>query len=909
MAMRFDGSDDGKPEDNLDPSEIDNWPLIPSSVPVTSLGFVEKMTRDLVVGDVVGYVRSQLAELGVVNPICTDENSTLLRFLADVMLKHAQTPQQLENTTNGYLACCMREFGGRRGRSPLLDALESDRMWGRAQVIDMSCFWPEKERILKERLGKQKWRSLTEHPRNHAVETVSHGFAKDSIERYGGEPFYDGLYFLLSDPAAIHHNGMPEGDDLIERKVPKSKRMTSEKLARLLQLPGLDQFVIADWHTRGPAVGSSLAIIAEYFCENDDSVRLNSINAKMIGEWIKGKFERYSPSLEVAFYVWTRFQQTEFEGEAAFVEEYIYKWLADHEPWVFDAAGKAEGVMAAKPGYVFRLFADAIGNLKSGNPDDPHYQKLIQMIPAREIAQVFTKSKTEGYGEAASYYLKNAKIHPLHCCRDYTQESFRQDPDGWMITLFNDRGFELEGWTAHEGFELLDPMAIEGLSSSWRCWGLNHLRNRFLEGVKNLPIDALFMFRNTVISQVTDPEVKAKLEEFVGPLIEKAYVASVAAVTSTEILIGMARGGDFDGGILIPELMGLPPEMRRAPGQHTLSDMAEQALIVREFKGVRGGNEIIQFLLKHRKSMHIADLISPFPDAPNFEIKKRHAESPNLLLFLAMSTIMMYLGYAYDEIILAIDRLAEQSANEERPEHVTVGWEWEQVAGSGDGEIITDHFAELFNALPRGNDIGCNEILSHPSTDFTTQRALLDLITDPRHGYLDMSAMRAAEERAHEPLSSIHVNMGIPRDIDLSTTQIHGYMDPVMRIARMIHGDSHISSFHGGGRVQGWAHDSFLDTVGNRHPDMKLELRATALEQDGSHRDEIANLSLIASACMQYVKDANGLKTTPRGKVMAQIFDEFSRDVECLRLAKDPMVDARMLLARYARKVKEELGL
>src|SRR3989339_17288 len=917
MALRFDGSNDGRPEDKLDDEELHNWPLIPSSVPGKRLNPFELLMRTGVVEDIITYIRSQVDRLGKeldVDPDCADpEKSVPFRFLVDVMLPNAQTPRQMETTAYGYLTYCMRECLKGERRHSVLDRLRETDYYDRVHVIDMSCFWPKKKRILEEKFGPQKWKSLTEHSRHPIVETVSHGFSEDSINRYGGEPFYDGLYFLLADPTAIHHDGMPEDDNLVERKTPQSKRMTGEKLARFLQLPGLDEFVRADWCMAGPAIGSSLAIIAEYFCENDSAIHVNSIDTKMVEKWIREKFERYSPRLEVAYYVWARFQQTEFESTATFIEDYICKWLADHEPWVFEVAGSTGGDVAAKPGHTFKMFVDAIQHFKEGDPDAPQYQRLLQIIPGREIVQIFTKSKTAEYREAADYYLKNTTIHPLHFCRDYNQEGFRQDADGWMISLFNDRGFELNGWTANEGFELLDPLAIRGLSSSWRAWGLNCLKDRILKQIDKLPIDALFLFRNKVISQIRDPRVRKGLEEFIQPLIDKAYIASVAAVTSRETLIEIARGKDFDAGVLIPEVGNLPPEMRRAPNRRELADMAEEALIVKEFKGVRGEDAIIKFLLAHRHSMRVADLISPFPDAPNLEIKKRFAESPNLLLFLAMSTIMMYLGYSYDEILLKITQLAEQSASEERDECVTVGLEWEQVAGQKERPILTDNFSELFNVLPQGNDISCNEILTHPSTGITAQKALIDLITNPRHGYLQAGEMWNQQAGVGQPLSSLHVNMGIQDDIRLPTTQIRGYTAPLMRIANMIHGGSYTDSgnegFLGGGRVREWAHHSFLDTIGDKRGDIKIECRTTALEPNGSHNDEIEQLLLIASACMQYAKDANGIGTTTRGKVMAQIFDEFSREVELLRLTVNPTVEARRLIATYAGKVKEELGL
>jgi hypothetical protein len=131
-----------------------------------------------------------------------------------------------------------------------------------------------------------------------------------------------------------------------------------------------------------------------------------------------------------------------------------------------------------------------------------------------------------------------------------------------------------------------------------------------------------------------------------------------------------------------------------------------------------------------------------------------------------------------------------------------------------------------------------------------------------------------------------------------------------MKAACFIHGMnlSSTSGFLSQGRIGSWKERSFIDVLGDKNKGLKLELRNTAFEEDGSHSAEIDSIFFIASACMQYLQARNGVKTSPSGAVMAEIFQAFSRDVERLQFAPDQAVAARQLLSDYTRKIKEELG-
>ncbi|MDD4351727.1 MAG: hypothetical protein PHU71_01955 [Candidatus Gracilibacteria bacterium] len=887
--------------------EIDNWPIMGSEVPDRDPSMLTRVLLSDITANVIKQVRAKIRELGIEESPCFDEgNSVQFRFLTDTMLKYSRTPEQIGNMANGYLAFCYRESG--QMRNPLLDSINRDYEYHlRPHVIDMSCFGPKKMSILEKNFGDAKFRSLKEHSRNPILETVSHGLAQGPIERYSQEPFYDGAYFIMSDPDFVDHDGIYR-DKLIERKVPEDKRMTKDKLARLLQMPDLEKYILADHFMDGPSIGSNLAIIAEYFCEVDEAVYLNSNEVADIEKWIKGKFFRHNPPLEVAFYVWARFQHTEFEKAAEFIEGHILKRLKEDEPWIFEAVGKSK--KANEQGSLFRILITAFKNLKN-DPNHPNFQRLIQIIPGREICHIFTKSKNENYRAATEYYLKNLDLNLRHVTNDYSEERLRKNPQQMIIDILSEPDSSIQDWKVHEGFELLDPIAIAWFDKSIRSWGIATIRNNIFKSLDQYDLTGLFVFRNTVVAHISNPRIKTKLEELITTLIDKEYGEELSKGVRLEVLASMVRGEEVDQAKLIPAIKDLPPEMRRMPSAGRLPELAEKAFIASAFKHVRGGDEIVKFLMreKNRHSMNVVELIYPFPDAPNHEILQEYAESPNLLLFLSMSTILMYLGYSRDDIKETIHKLVEETENERRPELSTAGLEWEQVGGSVGAEIATDHFAELFNVLPQGGDTCCNEILSHPSTSAAAQNKLIEIITDPRHGYMNPDRMWSMQAKEGVPLSSLHLNVGVPKDLDISSTQIEGYLAPILRAAAVLRGGNAEDNYGLRGYARRWASGSLLDVLGDKHPGVKLEVRSTALEQDGSHSEEIDNLVMIASSCMQYAKDANGKSITSSGKIMAQIFDEFSKEVDRLKFAIDQAEEARRLLNSYARKIKAELGL
>jgi hypothetical protein len=885
--------------------EMDNWPIIGSEVPERELGMVESWNLEAAIEHAIDHIRVAIKEMGIRDPLYVDEeNGIQFKFLIDTMLRYSRTPEQISNMVNGYIAYCVRECRQHEFRNPMLDRIGSDGFDFR--VIDRSCFGPQKMDILEENLGDKKFRTLNKYSRNPAIHTVSQGFAQEPIQRYSRESFYDGAYFIMSDPTDVYHDATFD-DELIERRTPEDKRMTKAKLARLLQMPDIEDYIIADREMGGPAIGSNLAIIAEYFCEEENAVYLNSIDPENIEKWLKGKFIQHNPPLEVAFYVWARFQQTEFEAVAEFIEQHILALLKKEDFWIFEATGR-EMKEYSGPGYVFNLLVTAVENLMD-NPDDPNYQRLLRIIPGREIIQIFTKSKNEGYRKEAEYYLKNLKIDSSHVTRDYTDERFRENPGQMMVDVLNEPDYLVEDWKIHEGFELLDPIAIAALDGSIRSWGIDSIRANIFKMLDKLDLSELFIFRNAIVVNVENLRMKAKLEEIITTLIDKAYGEALSEDVNIEVLVDMVRGKEVDPVSAMPAIKSLSPEMRRMPSAGKLPEMAEKSLIVSVFKNARGADEIIKFLMRNRGSMNVVELISPFPDAPNFEIIKRYGESPNLLLFLSMSTILMYLGYSYEDILSIINDLVEKTENEIRPEVGTVGLEWEQVGGEIGNEIATDHFSELFNVLPQGGDAHCNEILSHPSTSADVQNVLMGIITDPQNGYMNTDRMWSVQGEAGVPLSSLHVNVGVPKDLDISSTQIHGYLGPVLRAAAISRGAKASDRYTEFGCARRWAPGSLFDVLGDKNPDVKFELRSTALEEDGSHSDEIRNVVMIASACMQHAKDANGKPVTSSGKVMAEIFTAFAKEAETLKFSVDQAGDASVLLDFYANRVRDELNL
>lgn len=880
--------------------ELDNWPLIPSEVPQRMLGFVEQWKIEDAIEWGVRTIREEVKRLITRGDhYVNEENSIQYRFLLQTMLATCRTVEQVQKMVIGYLNYCIRECG--QFRSPLLDmARDMD-----IRVIDRSFHGSDKMSALRSGLGDEAFDCLNQYGRHPILETVPHGMAERPVHRYAGEPFYDGAFAIMADPTHVKNCGHEEP---IERKVPEDKRMTPEKLARLLQLPSLEQYIVEDVYVHGPVCGSNFAIIAEYFCENHGSPCINSITPEMIEEWMRLKFRRHKPILKVAYYAWCRFQQTSFEKEAAFIEEYILDVLAEKDPWIFELTQRPRSSLG-EPGAVFDLFTAAM-EVFDKRQQDPQLQRLLKLLPAREIVAPFQKSDTEAYQEPAKRFLKGYKVSTAAACPDYNKKAFEEDPEGFMLRLFNDQSDIATEWEVNEGFELLDPIAINGISGSLRGWAINVLRNGILSGLDKMPLTALFIFRNTIIKNIVDREYREKLEALIAERIETAYVESIGTGSvSTEVLIDMAQGREVDHANLVPEVAALPPEMRRAPSPQRLSSIAEAALISRHFRGTHGGDEIVRFLMSNRRTMHPAELIMPFPDAPNLEIIKRYGESPNLLIYLAMATIQMYLGYSYEQVLASIDELVERTEMESRPELSTVGVEWEQSGGIGGTVIATDLFAELFNVLPAGNDRSANEVLTLPTTSTLAQNALIDIVTNPEHGYLDTAAMWAAQASTGETLSSLHINIGLPKDVvHLTTTEVTGHMSPLVTATWLAHGGD--SQYIGArGMVRRWSHDSLLDVVGDKNPNVKLEIRNAALEPDHSHTAEIDEIFLIASACAQGMRIANGVETTSTGAVMAEIFQAFQTEVERLQFAPDQATSARDLLRTYAKKIRQELGL
>lgn len=887
--------------------QLDNWPIIPSAVPGNIIGMVERWRLETAVEQAVDYIRKEIQRLGIKDPAYVDrENGVQYKFLIDTMLKYSRTPEQIMNMVNGYIAFCARESG--QFRNPLLDSIGNRYHDGysNVRIIDQSFSGPQKMNALEGYFGEKKYRSLDKYARNPVLHTVTHGLAKEPVYRYGNEPFYDGAYFMMADPTSVDHDGLDSEDTVVERKVPENKRMTKEKLARLLQFPNLEDFIIADRDMAGPAIGSNLAIIAEYFCENNSAIYLNEIGSKELGAWLSEKFAKYNPPLEVAYYVWARFQQTEFEGAASFIETYLTDFIAKNHPWLFEAAGVSPNG-PFKPGQIFEIYIAALQKLQE-DPNDPNYHKLLEIIPAREIALPFTKSKNPEYRKSVEIFLKEFKVPAGHITREYTREKFIEDPTQMFIDILNEKEVSLEEWKGHEGFELLDPFAISGIKGSLRSWAVSGLQQNVLKTLDQMSLTDLFVFRNTVAEKVKSPTIKTKVNQIIAIAIDKAYAEAISKELSTPVLVDMVRGKEVDLGGVIPVIASLPPELRRAPSSGSLPYMAEAALLSKHFAGARGGDEIVKYLLAQRHSMNPIELIMPFPDAPNLEILKLYKESPNLLLFLSMSTILMYLGYSYDEILAIIEELVEQTETASREELSTIGVELEQVGGVNGKVIATDHFAQLFNVLPSGNDRHCNEILSMPSTSPRAQKALLDIITNPTHGYLDTQALREAEKLAKQPLSSLHINIGLPAGLGLSPMEIGAQVNPIIKATWLAHGGD-VQSSMAKGVARRWAHGSLLDVFGNKDQGTKLEIKNAALEEDGSHGTEMDNIFLIASACMQQAKSSRGIKTSNAGAVMAEIFEAFRKEVDRLKFSVDEADSAKKLLAEYASRVKAELNL
>lgn len=762
----------------------------------------------------------------------------------------------------------------------------------------------------------EKWKAIAEG-RNAPIGEI----LMDSFDEEQRMPYFyygstnDGPVIIMADPdsAGVNKSYLAHEKELrVKRVVPDEKRMTPEKLTRLLQLKGLKGYVRKDIDMDEAAhLSTNLAVIAEYFCENPDAESLEEITPAHIDRWIRDKFERYRPCLKVATYQWARLLRTEFEQTSLFVEQYILDLHASQDPWLFELAGVTRE-RCKRTGGLFELYSFAVRAAKERSAEDPEtYKRALAILPPKQFLTRALES-----GEKA--YLKDIHVasvanhvqnNTADFCPLFSADAFESDLFAASRHFFAEIFTPITEWERHEGFEILDPMAINDFARSNKFGSLREIFKLLVTKLEQLPPRELLRYKREVVD-VMPPEQAKEVMALIERVADNYAIRLSFSRFSTDKLVGIAerRVSAADMRIVLPG--GIRYEDLVADGHVRTPEwgprMADAALLRRHFRSVRGRDRIVEFLMRHRGTMYPSQLVRPFPDSPNLDIIREFGESPDLLTFLQLATAGMYRKFSPEEVLAETHRLVGISETEARPELTTVGIEYEQVGGSEEGAIVSADYGLLFNVFPMGGDKNVNEIFTAPTQGSTMQNLALSFITDPRFKFVDRGRLFGAGSMKR-PFSSIHVNVAIPKDLPFEFETVDRILDPLKAATWVSHGGDMAQSLVAKGRLRGWKLGSLLDVMEDKNPAVKIEIRNTAIEPDDSHYIEIANIHLLASAAIQCLREMAVQRLTASGKVMADIYRRFSAEVKALggRDARGAME----IIKRYSDAIRTELRL
>lgn len=862
------------------------------------------------------------------------ERHSTFRLLLKVFLESAQTIEQVQNSIAGFIFHCINDMGQGSTRDEVMERLPADAQSKFPPPIDEDSLEmivhgrevDQRQALILER--ERDWARLRLDYHNSAVSaSASHWHGVEPRElffhftrvlslqqhkRYAYEPNHDGLCALMSDTRFLFpaHTGNCEGG-LTERKIPEEKRMTQRKVARLLQLPCLWDYIRCDEKMEDEAVGSSVAIIAEYFCENDKALYMNKITPFDIDEWMREKFERYSPNFHVASYIWARFLGTEFEATALWVEQYMLDKIETEKPWVFELAGTERSV-CREPGQIFDVYRKAWEVAETAKDQEKAYD-LSYIVPAKELLEASMGSKN--YKNRDSIRALHARVSDPHLYLPdkYRSERFEEDFDGYCFDLFRENLSPLSEWIAIKGFELLDPMAIDRYAFSRGWVGLQDLLKKAIDKIKEMRPRDLLAFKATVVDRLPE-KFKWKIQKVIEEIAEEWAAVTSFRDCGDEKLADMAAN-KHDGEmprLVLPGDVPLEAFLGAKRTQEKRSALAEHAILERHLGGVRGGKALIEYLLSHRKTMMPAELVIPNAEAPNRDIAREYADSPDLLSLLSIATLLGYLGYTRDQIMDEVGVLADIADAEEHPDVTTVGAEQELVGATPEGKLIVNpvRFPWLSNVLAAGGDV--NELITPPTVSGAMQRCLFALMTDTRFQFINAQVLWEMTARNEAKPSSIHLNLAVPREIPFSGDLVLKYMAPIQEMQWLA--NRHRVNKPEATRamvMRKWKPCALLDILEDKHRDHKVEVRNLALDPDGDYGRQIEMLQLLGSAAIQYMKEKAGLPLSTNGIVMTEIYQRF-RDESRIVLASsedtNSQLAAQTLIEKYADLIRAELN-
>ena len=907
--------------------QADKWPTIPSEVPERPLAEEEQVEVEAhielgkaVIRELVGDVDTKHTHRPYANrDYYATREYAAYEFLEDVLLRGARTPEQVQNMVAGYIYRCIDGIRDEKVRSGLIEKLPEELR------LKFEPFVP----FSRENMPDIDERHRLNYNNVHITASIGHWprlrhadfFVLDNLSlaqhrRYAYEPNHDGFQTIATDAFRVftRHSSSSQGVDtkgLIRRDPPESKRMTPEKFSRLVQLPGLQDYIDADTDMEDEAICSNLTLIAEYFCENDDVLYKNKITKEDIDTWMREKFEKHTPQLHVAIYVWTRFLGTEFEDTALWIEQYMLDLLEKDEKWIFDIA-QMKREECTEPNSLFVLYDKAITAAEI-SPDADRSNKIYKLIPAAELLEAAMGSKNYKDSNEVKAIYDQAKHPYLYLPEKYTEERYENDFDGFCLDLFQEALEPLSEWVAIEGFELLDPTAIDGYSSARGWQELLEVLKKTEKKIQRLAPVELLKFKRDVVEKLPDP-FKDKAMRIITDIAEKWTVETSFDGHDTNEVADMAMGENLENA---PELIlpgGLPLDSFLGTGgsKKRLQVLAERAVLRRCLKGVRGEDEIIQYLLRHRDTMIPIELVTPTPEAPNKEIIEEFGSSPDLLSLLSVATLLVYLGYEYDQVMAEVRMQAELAELENHPDITTIGVEYEQVGATPEGTIVNQtRYSWLFNVLAMGGDSVANEIKTAPTVSTFMQKYLFSLVTNPKFQFINAQMLWEIAARKDRAPSSLHLNIAVPKELPFSEDLVRKYMAPVQDMQWLANGGKAEQQSGSRGYVRDWKRGALLDVLEDKHERHRLEIRNMSLDKEGDYNKQMDMLQLLGSAAIQFMREKAGIKLSPSGRVLAQMYEQFRREsLIVLKSSGDgnTAIAARILMEKFTDLIRSELN-
>jgi hypothetical protein len=917
---------------------VRQWPIVPSNVPERPLEPGEQSEIAATIAGGIALIKEIVGQVDTKHRCCAatpdyyaSESNEIYKFLT-ILLRGARTVEQVKDLIAGFVFYTIDELDDGEwleidGSRQYVCGRVRDVMIRRLPVDGKFKSIPYSGRMDRD---PEDWERMQQHYYQlHVAASVDHWsrlsrtvvhlledvLSLRQARRYCHEPNQDGLFPILADPYRVFCKHFGTSGSPVDRKVPENKRMTPEKLTRFLTLPGLQGYIDADTQMADETIASNLTIIAEYICENSDAIYKNGVTTDDIDKWMRDKFSKYNPPLHLATYIWARFLGTEFEGTALWIEQYMLDLLEREHRWVFEIAGSQSRAEYNHPCGLLELYERAL-NTAGDSGQCERLRKLSYLIPSKELLEAAMGSKNyrtsacvrslHTFGSDPSRYLPSAE--------KYSDWRYDSDFDGFCLDLFQESFKPLSTWEAIDGFELLDPMAVDGYSTS-RGWTiLQAILARVKKRMEEMKPSELMAFKQNVVDRL--PELYQKKALYlVSRIAERWTVTASFEGHDTDTVANMAAE-QYDGEkpkLILPGGIPLDALVGDGHSDKRFSAIAELAVLERHLRGkVRGGDQIIDYLLWHRGTMVPVDLVAPAPGAPNQAIIEEYSDSPDLLALLTIATLLVYLGYDYDQIMSEVRMQATLADKEKHPDVTSVGVEYEQVSATPEGQIVNPaNFGCIFNVFAMGGDKHANEIKTPPTYSTFMQKYIFALITDSRFQFLFTKMLWEMTARPDRAPSSLHVSVAVPRELPFSEELVRKYMAPIHEMQWIVSGRRVVRQHTSAGYVKGWKSGALLDVMEGLRPDMQVEDKSLSLDSDGDYGKQIEMIQLLSSAAIQLMKERAGLPMTPSGRVMAQIYERFKTESGIiLDFPPDEIsrVAARALMERFSDSIRDELN-